>query len=133
MQLDLFYMVPFILPLILGLFRMLLDKLFRNMECLKLSILMSRTCSKLGTRLIYAKPYAAESKGKVEKFNRTVDSFLSEVVLEKPSSLDRLNELFQVWLSGCYQNKPLHLVRRLVRRWRIEETGKPFVLLIQKP
>ncbi|MFJ5718318.1 DDE-type integrase/transposase/recombinase [Neobacillus sp. NPDC093127] len=67
---------------------------------------MSRTCSKLGTRLIFAKPYAAESKGKVERFNRVVDSFLGEVALEKPNSLDRLNELFQVWLSECYQNKP---------------------------
>lgn len=67
---------------------------------------MSRTCSKLGTRLIYAKPYAAESKGKVEKFNRTVDSFLGEVALEKPNTLERINELFQVWLSECYQNKP---------------------------
>jgi putative transposase len=67
---------------------------------------MARTCSKIGTRLIYAKPYAAESKGKVERFNRVVDSFLGEAALEKPNSLDRLNELFQVWLSECYQNKP---------------------------
>lgn len=67
---------------------------------------MSRTCSKLGTRLIYTKPYAAESKGKVERFNRVVDSFLGEVALEKPTTLDRLNEIFQVWLSECYQNKP---------------------------
>lgn len=66
---------------------------------------MSRTCSKLGTRLIYAKPYAAESKGKVERFNRVVDSFLGEAAIEKPNSLDRLNELFEVWLSECYQNK----------------------------
>ncbi|WP_462409391.1 DDE-type integrase/transposase/recombinase [Neobacillus sp. Marseille-QA0830] len=66
---------------------------------------MSRTCSKLGTRLIYTKPYAAESKGKVERFNRVVDSFLGEVALEKPTTLDRLNELFQVWLSECYQNR----------------------------
>lgn len=67
---------------------------------------MARTCSKLGTRLVYARPFAAESKGKVEKFNRTVDSFLGEAVLEKPKTLDRLNELFQVWLTECYQNKP---------------------------
>lgn len=67
---------------------------------------MARTCSKLGTRLIYAKPYAAESKGKIERFNRVVDSFLGEVALEKPTTLDRLNELFQVWLSECYQTKP---------------------------
>ena len=34
-----------------------------------------------------------------------MDTFLREVVLEKPKTLDRLNELFQVWLSDCYQNK----------------------------
>ena len=67
---------------------------------------MSRTCSKIGTRLVFAKPFAPESKGKVEKFNRLVDSFLGEVALEKPNNLDRLNELFQVWLTECYQTKP---------------------------
>lgn len=66
---------------------------------------MTRTCSKLGIRLLFAKPYSPESTGKVERFNRVVDSFLSEAALEKPSTLDRLNELFQVWLSECYQNK----------------------------
>lgn len=67
---------------------------------------MAQTCSKLGIRLLYAKPYAAESKGKVEKFNRTVDSFLSEVALDKPRTLEELNKRFAVWLSECYQNKP---------------------------
>lgn len=67
---------------------------------------MTRTCSKLGTRLLFAKPYSPEATGKVERFNRVVDSFLGEVSLEKPQSLDRLNELFWVWLEECYQNKP---------------------------
>lgn len=67
---------------------------------------MTRTCSKLGIRLLFARPFSPESKGKVEKFNQLVDTFLREVVLEKPKTLDRLNELFQVWLSECYQNKP---------------------------
>lgn len=35
-----------------------------------------------------------------------VDAFLSESALEKPKTLERLNELFAVWLSECYQNKP---------------------------
>jgi putative transposase len=67
---------------------------------------MQRACSKLGIRLLFAKPYSPESTGKVERFNRVVDSFLSEAALEKPKTLERLNELFQVWLSECYQNKP---------------------------
>ncbi|MCM3763330.1 integrase core domain-containing protein, partial [Alkalihalobacillus oceani] len=56
--------------------------------------------------LTYTRPYAAESKGKIERFNRVIDSFISEAVIEKPNTLDRLNELFQVWLTECYQNKP---------------------------
>ena len=67
---------------------------------------MGRTCAKMGIRLLYAKPYSPESTGKVERFNRVVDSFLSEAFLEKPKTLDKLNELFWVWLDECYQNKP---------------------------
>lgn len=66
---------------------------------------MTRACSKLGIRLLFAKPYSPEATGKVERFNRVVDGFLSEAALEKPKTLERLNELFQVWLSECYQNK----------------------------
>ncbi|MGE7274873.1 DDE-type integrase/transposase/recombinase [Brevibacillus panacihumi] len=66
---------------------------------------MTRTCSKLGIRLLFAKPYSPESTGKVERFNRVVDAFLSEAALEKPKTLDHLNELFQAWLSECYQNR----------------------------
>lgn len=67
---------------------------------------MARTCSKLGVRLLFAKPFSPESKGKVERLNGIIDSFLSEVELEKPKTLDQLNALFEVWLSECYQNKP---------------------------
>ena len=67
---------------------------------------MSRACSKMGIRLLFARPYAPESKGKIEKYHQMVDNFLAEAALEKPQSLDRLNELFWVWLEECYQNKP---------------------------
>jgi transposase InsO family protein len=67
---------------------------------------MTRACSKLGIRLLFAKPYSPEATGKVERFNRVVDSFLAEAALEKPQTLDKLNSLFWVWLDECYQNKP---------------------------
>lgn len=67
---------------------------------------MKRTCSKLGIRLLFAKPYSPESTGKVEVFNRIISGFLNEVALEKPTSLEQLNERFTVWLSECYQHKP---------------------------
>jgi len=67
---------------------------------------MSRACSKMGIRLLFARPYAPEAKGKIEKYHQMVDKFLAEAALEKPQSLDRLNQLFWVWLEECYQNKP---------------------------
>lgn len=66
---------------------------------------MSRACAQMGIRLLYAKPYSPESTGKPERFNRVVDSFLSEAALEKPQSLEKLNQLFWVWLEECYQKK----------------------------
>lgn len=66
---------------------------------------MVRACSKLGIKLLFAKPYSPEATGKIERFNRVVDSFLAESALDKPKTLGRLNELFEIWLSECYQNK----------------------------
>lgn len=67
---------------------------------------MNRACAKMGIRLLFAKPYSPEATGKVERFNRVVDTFLSEAALEKPPTLDKLNQLFWVWLEECYQSKP---------------------------
>ncbi len=66
---------------------------------------MKRACAKMGVRLLYAKPYSPESTGKIERFNRVVDSFLNEAYLCKPKTLDELNALFHVWVEECYQNK----------------------------
>jgi len=67
---------------------------------------MSRICAKLGIRLLFAKPYSPEATGKVERFNRVVDSFLAEAALEKPQTLLKINQLFWVWLDQCYQARP---------------------------
>jgi transposase InsO family protein len=86
---------------------------------------MGRACAKMGIRLLFARPYYPESKGKVERFNRVVDSFLSEVALEKPQSLDKLNELFWVWLEECYQNKPHSALEGKASPATIVATKKP--------
>ncbi len=67
---------------------------------------MKRACGKLGIRLLYAKPYNPEGKGKQERYNRTVDAFLREAALEKPKSLEQLNRLYETWMQECYLNKP---------------------------
>jgi hypothetical protein len=63
-------------------------------------------CAKLNIRHLKAKPYNPEGKGKVERFNRTVESFLAELSLQKVDTLEELNRLFSAWLSEGYNNKP---------------------------
>ena len=63
-------------------------------------------CAKLNIRHLKARPYNAEGKGKVERFNRTVEDFLAELSLQKAQTLSELNDFFGAWLSEGYNNKP---------------------------
>ena len=66
---------------------------------------MERACAILEIKLLYAKPYSPESTGKIERFNRTVDSFLDEAELKRVKTLDEFNHLFAVWLQECYHTR----------------------------
>jgi len=66
---------------------------------------MERACAILGIKLIFTAPYSPESKGKVERFNRTIGSFLAEAELKRAQSISEFNNLFNVWLTQCYHNK----------------------------
>ena len=63
-------------------------------------------CAQLNIRHLKTRPYNAESKGKVERFNRTVENFLAELSLQKAQTLEELNQHFAAWLSEAYNNKP---------------------------
>jgi len=65
-----------------------------------------RACAQLGIRHIAAKPYSPATKGKCEKFNQSVDSFLHEMSLEPACTLADLNRKFAVWLEEGYTYKP---------------------------
>ena len=66
---------------------------------------MSRACAILGIKLLYARPYSPESTGKIERFNRTVESFLDEAALKNCKTLEDFNKYFQVWLTECYHTR----------------------------
>jgi hypothetical protein len=45
------------------------------------------------------------NKGKIERFNRTVESFLDEVALKDCKTLEDYNRYFNVWLAECYHKR----------------------------
>jgi transposase InsO family protein len=59
-------------------------------------------CARLGIRHITTRPFSAKTKGKIEKFNQTVDQFLNEFTLEPAKTLEGLNRKFAVWLDEGY-------------------------------
>jgi len=61
-------------------------------------------CGLLGINLIHSKPYEPESRGLIERFNRTIkEQFESEVhCREVPPTLEELNEWLAAWLSERY-------------------------------
>jgi len=65
-------------------------------------------CARLGVALIHSKPYDSPSRGKIERFFRTVrDKFLSLLHLEEINHLGQLNQQFDHWLEKEY-HKHLH-------------------------
>jgi Integrase core domain len=63
-----------------------------------------RACAVLGVKLIHASPRAATTKGKVERFFRTVrDQFLVEI--DDGVELGELNRLFSAWLEVVYHRR----------------------------
>jgi len=63
-----------------------------------------RACAVLGVKLVHASPRAATTKGKIERFFRTVrDQFLVEI--DDGVELAELNRLFSAWLEVVYHRR----------------------------
>lgn len=67
---------------------------------------LTRALERLGIRYMHAKPYHAWSKGLIERFNSSVDSFLDEVKLKNVKTLEELNSYWRTWVEEYYHNKP---------------------------
>jgi putative transposase len=68
------------------------------------SELLARSCALAGISLIHSKPYDSPSRGKIERFFRTVrERFLSG--LKEDLTLEELNEAFCLWLQEDYHHK----------------------------
>jgi len=67
---------------------------------------LADACAKIGTRLLKARPYHPEAKGKVERLNREVDKLLAELALAKPKTMDDCNEFLSAWVDEYYHKNP---------------------------
>lgn len=66
---------------------------------------LARVCANLGIGLVHSKPYDSPSRGKVERFFRTVrESFLSGIHPKTELTLASLTELFATWLRTKYHH-----------------------------
>jgi transposase InsO family protein len=65
---------------------------------------MGRACAMLGIRKRLAPAGRAESKGKIEKFHQVVDSFHSELRLDKVDTLEEINRMWGYYLEVYYQD-----------------------------
>lgn len=66
---------------------------------------LRESCAKLGIRLLHAKPYACQAKGKIEVYHKSVDRFIAEVRAAHVHSVAELNEKWKIFLEMDYQQK----------------------------
>jgi putative transposase len=84
-----------------------------------------RACAVLGVRLIHASPRAATTKGKIERFFRTVrDQFLVEI--DDGVELAELNRLFSAWLEVVYHQR-VHSETGQTPLARFDAAGAPLL------
>jgi putative transposase len=84
---------------------------------------LMRACAVMGVKLIHASPRAATTKGKIERFWRTVrDQFLVEI--DDGIELAELNRLFQAWLEVVYHRR-VHSETGQAPLHRFDAAGAP--------
>ncbi len=85
-------------------------------------------CAALGIQLVHSKPYVAESRGVIERWNRTLkEGFEIEVrAREILPTLEELNAWFQAWLSERYHQEVHSMTRQTpAERFGREACGRP--------
>ncbi len=82
------------------------DKLYTDRGKIYTSRHLRIVCANLNVRLIHAKPYAAWSKGKQERFFRTLqEDFQARLILEPVHSLAELNQRLWRWIESEYHQR----------------------------
>jgi len=83
------------------------DKLYTDRGKIFTSYHLQIVCANLGVRLCHAQPYAAWSKGKQERWFRTLQmDFEARLVIDPVHTLEELNARLWRWIEGEYHQRP---------------------------
>ncbi len=83
------------------------SKLYTDNGRIFTSVRTQATCARLGIKLIHAKPYAAWSKGKVERLFLTIQQQFESRLKQNPlHDLAKLNVEFWRWIEREYHSRP---------------------------
>lgn len=88
---------------------------------------LSRVCGHLGIGLVHSKPYDSPSRGKIERFFRTVrEGFLVDIKDTDSWDLKSLNDAFARWLREHYHHQMHHGIdARPIDRYQISIRNYP--------
>lgn len=67
--------------------------------------------SRLGIRHLQAPPYSGKSKGKIEKFNGLIDSYIRECRAQKVETLEEAQRYWDLFVEEYYHDKPHEGIR----------------------
>jgi transposase InsO family protein len=83
------------------------EKLYTDQGKIFTSYHLQIVCANLGVRLCHAKPYAAWSRGKHERWFRTLQQdFEARLVIDPVHTLEELNARLWRWIEGEYHQRP---------------------------
>jgi putative transposase len=83
------------------------EKLYTDRGKIFTSLHLQIVCANLNVRLVHAKPFAAWSKGKQERFFRTLqEDFEARLIFDPVHSLEELNRRLWRWLEAEYHQRP---------------------------
>ena len=64
-----------------------------------------RALNRLGIRHLRAKPYACQSKGKIEVYNRLINAYIAECKAQKVKTLEEANRYWELFVEEYYHDK----------------------------
>lgn len=103
------------------------DRLYCDNGAAFSSKYLSKVCAYLNIGLVHSKPYDSPSRGKIERFFRTVrESFLIDVKEDSAWDIKQLNDAFDKWLRDQYHHAHHHGINgRPIDRYQISVRDYP--------